>query len=117
MLEDEKGNKKWFSIDSKSFEISVEGEGKKMKGFITERRKGYVSWICLREEDLRNLLKGVEFFCKEKSKVKRVFDWKENGDSSNWKIGKTKQDAFFCVMLQMVMVKNIESSSRKARAL
>ena len=79
MREDEKGNKKWFSVNSKSFEISVEGEGKKMKGFITKRRKGYVSWICLREEGLRYLLKGVEIFCKEESKVKKVFDWKENG--------------------------------------
>ena len=95
MREDEKGNKKWFSVNSKSFEISVEGEGKKMKGFITKRRKGYVSWICLREEGLRYLLKGVEFFCKEESKVKRVFDWKENERFFKLEIGKTKWDAFF----------------------
>ena len=65
---------KWFTVDSKSFEISVEGEGNNLKGFITERTKGYVSWIRFGGAGLRNLLKGVETVCKEESKVKRCFE-------------------------------------------
>ena len=40
-----RGEKKRFSIDSKSFEISVEGEGRSLKGYTIERRNGAVSWI------------------------------------------------------------------------
>ena len=71
--------RKWFSVDSKSFEISVEGEGRSLKGYITERRKGVVSWVRFGGEGLRNLLKGVEICCKEGGNSKRIFDWKENG--------------------------------------
>ena len=74
MREPGDGVRKWFDIDSKSFEISVEGEDNKFKGFITERRKGLVSWIRFGESRLRNLLKGMEIIRKEESKVKRVFD-------------------------------------------
>ena len=55
----------WFSVDSKSFEISVDGEGRALKGFITEKRKGAVSWIRFGEAGLRNLLKGIETCCKK----------------------------------------------------
>ena len=30
----------WFSVDSKSFEISVDGEGRALKGFITGKKEG-----------------------------------------------------------------------------
>ena len=79
MRENGEGNRRWFFIDSKSFEISMEGGGNKLKGKITERRRGFVSWIRLGEAGLVNLLKGVENLCKDESKVKRVFDWKGNG--------------------------------------
>ena len=55
------------------------GGRRKVKGYITERRKGMVSWIRFREEGLSKLLKGVEICCKESSSTKRIFDWKENG--------------------------------------
>ena len=55
--------RKWFLVDSKSFEISVEGEERSLKGFIIERRKGVVSWVRFGEEGLRNLLKGVDLCC------------------------------------------------------
>ena len=35
MRENGKGNGRWFSVDSKSFEISMEGGGNKLKGKIT----------------------------------------------------------------------------------
>ena len=59
MRENGEGSRRWFSVDSKSCEISVEGEGRTLKGFITEKRKGLVSWIHFGEEDLRNVLKGL----------------------------------------------------------
>ena len=49
------GANRWFSIESKSFEISVEGIGGSLKGYLTERRKGEVSWIRFGEEGLGTL--------------------------------------------------------------
>ena len=49
----------------KVFEISVEGEGGSLKGFIVERRKGVVSWVRFREEGLRIMLKSIDLCCKE----------------------------------------------------
>ena len=57
----------------------MEGEGNKLKGFIKERIKGIVSWICFGKEGLRIYLKGVETFSKEGSRAKRIIEWKENG--------------------------------------
>ena len=51
--------RRWFSVDSKSFEFKVEGEGRKAQVIITERRRGRSSWIRFREEGVRILLKGV----------------------------------------------------------
>ena len=59
----------------------MEGEGKKLKGFIKERRKGIVSWIRFGEEGLRTLPKQVETICKEGNKLKRLIEWKEKGRS------------------------------------
>ena len=39
MREDERNNN-WFAMESKSFEISTEGEGRKLKFFISERSSG-----------------------------------------------------------------------------
>ena len=34
---------RWFSVDSKSFEFTVEWEGRKSQVFIIERRRGWIS--------------------------------------------------------------------------
>ena len=47
MHQDEEGGTKWIDIDAKSFELSVEGLGRKTKVVITERNMGLVSWIRL----------------------------------------------------------------------
>ena len=65
--------------------VMVEGEGRKVKGYITERRKGMVSWIRFGEEGLSNLLKGVEIYCKESSSTKRIFDWKKMERTASWR--------------------------------
>ena len=70
---------KWFSVDAKSFEISVEGEGRKLKIVITKRCRGLVSWIRFGEDGLKNFLKGIDFCSRVSSQSRRVFDWKDNG--------------------------------------
>ena len=62
MREKGNGSRRWFAINSKSFELSLEGEGRKMKVFITERSRGRVSWIRFGEEGLKILLKGVDTY-------------------------------------------------------
>ena len=51
----------------------MEGEGRFVKGFITERRKGLVSWVRFGEEGLRTLLKSIEICCKEEVHTKKNF--------------------------------------------
>ena len=71
--------RRWFSVNPKSFEFVVEGEGSKSKVFITKRRRGRVSWIHFGEEGAKILQKGVELFRREACKKNRGLDWKENG--------------------------------------
>ncbi|RVW75093.1 hypothetical protein CK203_057893 [Vitis vinifera] len=40
-----RGGSCWFAVDSKSFEISVDVLGKKLKGIIVERSRGFTLWI------------------------------------------------------------------------
>ena len=70
--------RRWFSIDSKSFEFKVEGEGRKSQVFITERHKRRISWIRF-GEGARILLKGVESFRRKACKNSRGLEWRENG--------------------------------------
>ena len=76
-----KRNSNWFAVDSKSFEFTAAGEGKKIKIFITEKSRDLVSWIRFGEEGLKNLLKGVEACCRDSSSTRRSSDWKESGRS------------------------------------
>ena len=59
------GRRRWFSVDSKSFEFAVKGEGRQSKVIITERRRGQVSSIQFGEEDAKTLLMGVASFRNE----------------------------------------------------
>ena len=63
MREDER-NRNWFAVESKSFELTTEGEGKKAKCFITERSRGIASWIRFGVEGMNKLLMGVEECCR-----------------------------------------------------
>ena len=72
-------NANWFAVEAKSFEITVEGAGKKTKYVITERRRGYVSWIRFGEEGLFYLLKNVEECLKAPTPVSRSLVWSEYG--------------------------------------
>ena len=55
-----------FAIEAKSFELTVEGVGRRQKYVITERSRGVVAWIRVGEEGVRTLLRGIEVCCKVK---------------------------------------------------
>ena len=42
-MRDDERNGNWFAVESKSFKFTMEGEGKKVKCFITERSRGIAS--------------------------------------------------------------------------
>ena len=73
------GAKRWFSIESKSFEIFVEGIGGSLKGYLTKRKNWVVTLIRFGEEGLGTLLKCNERCCRGGGNIERFFEWKEKG--------------------------------------
>ena len=63
--------KTWFSIEAKSFEISIEEKGKKLRGCIWERCRGATSWVRFGDSSLQHLLLGIE----DCDKISRNHDW------------------------------------------
>ena len=78
-MRNDRQKRRWFSVESKSFEIKVEGEGRKEQVIIIERRRGRSSWIRFREERIRRLIKGVKSFRREAGKICEGVEWWENG--------------------------------------
>ncbi|RVW30970.1 hypothetical protein CK203_098739, partial [Vitis vinifera] len=74
-----KGGKSWFAVESKTFEISIEEIGGKLRGVILERSKGFSSWIKFGEKSFSSLLEGVEDWCREESSSRRLRVWEEGG--------------------------------------
>ena len=72
-------NANWFAVEAKSFEITVEGEGKKTKYVITERSRGKVSWIRFGEEGLFNLMRNVDECRNASIPAGRSVVWREHG--------------------------------------
>ncbi|RVW31228.1 hypothetical protein CK203_082860 [Vitis vinifera] len=66
-------------MESKSFEISVEDVGGKLRGIILERCKGLSLWIRFGKSSLRCLLEGVEVCYREESFEREVRSWEEEG--------------------------------------
>ena len=93
--------RRWFSVDSKSFELKVEGEGRKFQVFITERRRGRSFWIRFGEEGARILLKGVESFKREAGKNSGGLEWRENGRRYSLELRKNDVGVLYYVQLQM----------------
>ena len=50
-----RGSKRWFTVEAKSFEILVEGVGRRKQYFIIEKSKGGISWIRFGEGSLGTL--------------------------------------------------------------
>ena len=69
----------WFAVDSKSFEISVDVLGKKLKGIIVKRSRGFTSWIRFGSTSLCCLLEGVEACCKGEFAKRFVKSLEEGG--------------------------------------
>ena len=63
--------KTWFAIEAKSFEISIEEKGKKLRECIWERCKGAASWVRFGDSSLQHLLLGIE----DCDKISRNQDW------------------------------------------
>ena len=66
-------------MESKSFEISIEGLGGNLRGVIVERGRGYSRWVRFGECSLRCLLAGVEACCRDVEMPRWSKGWKENG--------------------------------------
>ena len=59
MVRVDERNENWFAVESKSYELTMEGKGKKTKCFITERSRGVASWIRFGVEGMEKLMWGV----------------------------------------------------------
>ena len=73
------GGRCWFSVETKSFEISVKETGGKLRGVILERSKGCSSWIHFRHVSLECLLQGVEECCRVEIPRSFANNWEEEG--------------------------------------
>ena len=74
-----RGGKRWFAIESKSFEVSVEEVRGKIRGTIVERSRGLSSWIRFGLTSLRNFLEGLEECCREERKGRLAKVWEVEG--------------------------------------
>ncbi|RVW42754.1 hypothetical protein CK203_079931 [Vitis vinifera] len=75
-----RGESCWFALDSKSFEISMDVLGKKLKRIIVERNRGFTSWIRFGSSNLCWLLEGVEASCKGEFAQRFVKSWEDEGE-------------------------------------
>ena len=74
-----RGGRSCFAMDSKSFEISVDVFGEKLKGIIMERSRGFTSWIKFGGLSLCCLMEGVEVCCKGEFAKRFVKSWEDGG--------------------------------------
>ena len=64
---------------TKSFIISIEVVGGKLRGIIEERGRSLSAWIRFGKLSLRCLLEGVESFCRDEVLVRWCNSWEEGG--------------------------------------
>ena len=74
-----RGGRCWFGVDSKSFEISVDVSGERLKGIIVEKSRGFTSWIRFGNLNLCCLLEGVEACCRGELVQRFVKSWDDEG--------------------------------------
>ena len=72
-----RGSRRWFTVEVKSFEILVEGVGRRKQFFIIEKSKGGILWIRFGEGSLGTLLKGANECCRKKVSDKWRIEWWE----------------------------------------
>ena len=59
-----RGGRRWFVVESKSFELLIDDVEGKLRGCIWERCRGLTSWIRFGDASLSSLLARVETCCK-----------------------------------------------------
>ena len=64
MKEGLRGRRRWFAVESKSFELLIDDVGGKLIACIWERCRGLTSWIKFGDATLSSLLVGVETCCR-----------------------------------------------------
>ena len=64
LKEDPRSGRRWFAMESKSFELLIDDIGEKLRGCIWERCRGRTSWIRFGDASLSSLLTGVEICCR-----------------------------------------------------
>ena len=106
-------NGNWFAVESKSFEFTMEGKGKKAKCLITERSRCVISWIRFGIEGMEKLLLGVEECCRVCVPASRTFAWREDGRSFRLESKENNAGRFLLCPLLMGKEKNIGWFSRK----
>ena len=74
---DLKGERCWFAVDSKTFDLSIKVVRGKLKGLIVERGKGLSAWIRFGEVSLGRLLERVEACCREEGALRWNTVWEE----------------------------------------
>ena len=72
-----RGSRRWFTVEAKSFDIRVEGVGRRKQFFIIEKSKGGISWVRFGEGSLGILWKGVNECCRKKVSDKWRIEWRE----------------------------------------
>ena len=90
----------WFTIEAKSFEITLDGLGSRLRYVITERSRGVAAWIRLGEEGIRALLKGVEECCREKVTENWRKEWQEGKRIFKLGCGSNKAGRFLQCMVR-----------------
>ena len=97
-----RGGSCWFAVDSKSFEISMDVLGKKLKGIIVERNRGFTSWIRFGNSSLCWLLEGVETSCRSEFTHKFVNSWEDGGGKFKLECRANEADKFLlCSMVDL----------------
>lgn len=65
-----RGKQCWFAMDSKTFDLSIEVVGGKLRGIIEEKQKDFLAWIRFGDLSLRCLLEGMETCCRDEVLVR-----------------------------------------------
>ena len=79
MKEGPRGGRRWFAVESKSFELLIDDVGGKSRGCIWERCRGLTSWIRFGDASLSCLLAGVETYCRGSDDRSWSLVWEEEG--------------------------------------
>lgn len=74
-----RGGSCWFAVESKTFEISTEVVGEKLRGVVLERSRGFSSWIRFGELSLCCLRERVEACCSGELRLRCLKVWEDGG--------------------------------------